>query len=292
MLLKFTFRGEKLMTKRIVVIGGGFAGQLVQLALPDARILDWRKEAPKDHLETRIGPQYLWAPIPGVESVSFDVITQIDGESPRPDRILAYKRKIGKERDGGDWGLQFQPTMRGWHSRLPVPRIDFNMRVQWIDVEHRCLRIADHDGLTEHSIYYDTLVSTIPLPALLDLCPMWRDWHRMTRTFQSDPIYMTVVHHMPFADAMILNYIADPTKTIYRMTSFQSDRYFESLSPMSPGARRILPGKIHPNPDSERIVSQLWDEFRVKCFGRFATWSPDELAHETWQQIVTWRDAL
>jgi hypothetical protein len=79
----------------IVVIGGGFVGQLVQLAIPEARILDWRKAAPANHLETRMGPQYLWEPIPGVPSESFAVTTLVDSEPPTPERILAYKKKIG-----------------------------------------------------------------------------------------------------------------------------------------------------------------------------------------------------
>jgi hypothetical protein len=265
---------------KVVVIGGGFVGQLVQLAIPEARVLDWRKTAPANHLETRVGPQYLWEPIPGVKSESFPVTTTVDGMPPTPESILAYKQKIGKADDGGDWGLQFQYETIGWSSFLPKPRIEYNQTVRMVDLLGRCLGMADWT-----TIEYDLLINTIPMPAFLSMMivgPEYRD------EFRSDPIYMTS-HPAPApVEGMILNYVSGPDLPCYRETRSGHDVFYESLCP-SEGSRRILPGKIHPHRENETIlgVLQTYDCF---CFGRFATWRPDELAHQTWKEIEQWKN--
>lgn len=264
---------------RIVVIGGGFVGQLVQLAMPKARLLDWRKTPPANHLDTRIGPQYLWEPIPGVPSRQFEVTTLVDGMPPTPDRILAYKRKIGKQEDGGDWGLQFQHKMPGWHSQLPVPRVEYARQVVLINATDRYVELTSGGRIT-----YDLLVSTIPLNALL---PMLRPTITVTAPFKHDPIYMSVSPGQPVEDGMILDYISDPAVGCYRITRHGVNEFVESLVP-DHGSRRLMPGKIHPHPRSEGILLEL-RQFDIYCFGRFATWRPDELAHQTWQDIDKWK---
>lgn len=280
---------DRLHLADVVVIGGGYVGQLVQLAIPSVRILDWRKTAPANHLETRMGPQYLWEPIPGVDSISFPVVTLVDGLPPTPTSIMAYKRKIGKEKDGGDWGLQFQHKMVGWDSQLPVPRVEYDCHVEQVDLSgHRlCLK----DG---RFIHYDVLISTIPLDFFLRLCviaPFVRSG------WKQDPIHMTQepsITDDEHTSRMILNYISDSVLDCYRVTTVMTGRvqlqFRESLAP-SPGSKRIMPGKIHPHPESEDVLRALkvHDCF---CFGRFATWRPDELAHETWKHIQAWRGTL
>lgn len=263
----------------VVVLGGGFVGQMVQFAVPTARVLDARKTPPRRHLETRVGPQYLWEPIPGVPSHSFPVCTLVDGLPPTPESILAYKIKIGKESDGGDWGLQFQHQTVGWHSELPAPSIDYDQQITDIDLPTH--RLHTKDGVT---IQYDVLVNTIPLHLFLTLCVptpiIYAPW-------RFDPIYMVATKQTPVAfDGMQLNYLSDHPQ-YYRETVHDDHLYYESLH-WQPDAWTISPGKIHPHPDSERLVRALrtWGVF---CFGRFATWRPDELAHETWKHIAAWR---
>jgi len=267
----------------VVVIGGGFVGQLVQWAIPEARILDWRNRAPTDHLETRVGPRYLWEPIPGVPSKSFEVVTTIDGLPACPESILAYKKKVGKESDGGDWGLQFRHHTTGFHSQLPVPSIEFGKRVVEINHRSRLLWTGDNE-----MVNYDWLVSTIPLPALLDI---FGSIH--STSFKSQVIYMTQTRDdsVEMGNAMWMNYISDPGTPIYRVTSLLQERFRESLVRIEPNSLKIMPGKIFTHPGSEQLISQL-TSLRCQCFGRFGTWRPDELAHETWSHIVAWRDYI
>jgi hypothetical protein len=273
----------------IVVIGGGFVGQLIQLAVPSARVLDWRKTAPANHLETRMGPQYLWEPIPGVPSDSFPVTTLVDGNEPTTEAILAYKKKIGKEDDGGDWGLQFRHKTVGWTSNLPMPRVEYGRTVRMVDLGGHMLGMEDWT-----TISYDILINTIPLPAFLELMivgPQFREG------FKFDPIYMSQepwMHDEEVEPGMTLNYSSVPDDPCYRRTTVETGHvrmtFNESLSPF-PNSKKILPGKIHPNRESELLIATLatYDCF---SFGRYATWQPDELAHQTWHDIVMWKSRL
>jgi len=265
---------------KVVVIGGGFVGQLVQLAIPDAVILDWRKVAPADHLGTRVGPQYLWEPIPGVPSREFNVRTTVDGCLATPDSIRAYKKKIGKEHDGGNWGLQFRPLTVGFHSQLPLPTIRFGCRVT--DVVERKVVVNGQE-----EVPFDWLISTIPLPALLNILGS----HHASE-FRSDPIYMLRRLRKPqmFDSDLWLDYNSNPYDPVYRQTWTGGESFSESLSSVE-GAFRIVPGKIHPHQGSETMVDSL-RALRCQCFGRFGTWRPDELAHETWKHIQYWKESI
>ncbi len=267
----------------VVVIGGGFVGQLVQWAIPEARILDWRNNAPADHLETRIGPRYLWEPIPGVPSSSFDVVTTIDNQPPTLESILTYKKKVGKENDGGNWDVQFRHHTTGFRSQLPVPRIEFGKRVTMIDHRSRVLWTNNLDV-----VHYDWLVSTIPLPALLDI---FGSSH--ASSFRSQVIYMTrtPIPQDVIGDVLHMNYVSDPQTPIYRVTDSLGERFSESLVRIDSSAIKIMPGKIFTYPEAEHLLNQL-GALRCKCFGRFGTWRPDELAHETWSLIIAWRDEI
>jgi hypothetical protein len=264
------------MREPLLVIGGGFVGQLVQLARPEAILLDWRPMPPSDHLETRIGPQYLWEPIPGVNSFSFPVTTLVDNLPPEPERILAYKRKIGKQNDKGDWGLQFQHKTVGWHSQLPIPRVLYGQRVISVNLSDHLLNMA-----SDETYEYDELVSTIPLPSLIQMLSVQP---AMSAPFKSNAIYMMESVRAPVR-GMTLNYISDRGNPYYRITDYGSKQYAESLTPL--WGKRILPGKIHPNAESDRII-ELLRTFQCYCFGRFATWRPDELAHQSWKEIAEW----
>ena len=265
---------------RVVVIGGGFIGQLVQLAYPLARVLDWKKYAPKDHLETRVGPQYLWEPIPNVLSFSFEVTTLVDGDPPTPEKILAYKRKVKKEDDNGDWEIQFQHKTLGWHSALPVPRIEYNAVVERVNLLDRKLIMKD-----DLDIPYDVLVSTIPLPVLMKMTGLSHP-----SPFESAPIFMRTEERDGDArDGMVLNYLSTPHIPYYRVTRYGKTVYYEALTNQL-GCRKVVPGKIYTHEGADRIVQDLASQ-GVFCYGRFAAWCPDELAHQTWQKIeaAPWR---
>lgn len=267
---------------KIVVLGGGFVGQLVQLQFPNALLLDNRKSAPQNHLETRNGPQYLWEPIPGVHSESFPVQTSVDGADPTPESILAYKRKIGKENDGGDWGLQFRPMTTGWNSLLPIPKVIYAQDVWMVDLPGKTLGMKDGN-----TIGYDFLINTIPLPQFLNLLIVGPAY---SSTFEHIPIYMRTQGVFPSLRGMHLNYLSSPTIPFYRATLSGAYAYYESITHCEDG-KKISPGKLLPNKESERILTELAAD-DCFCFGRFATWRPDELGHETWRHIEKWKETL
>jgi len=268
----------------VVVIGGGFVGQMIQLSIPRARLLDWRKTPPENHLETRIGPQYLWEPIPDVSSESFVVTTLVDGVPPTDASILAYKKKIGKEHDGGDWGLQFRHITTGWNSKLPVPRVEYGCHVEDVDLSGHTLYLRD-----ARQIHYDILINTIPLDFFLKLCTVPP---RVHSPWKQDAIYMAIRAHDRSADnpAMTLNYISDPAAPWYRITTSSGQEFLESLHPLS-AAKKLPMGKIHTHPESEDVLRKL-AVHDCYCFGRFATWRPDELAHGTWRFICNWKEQM
>jgi hypothetical protein len=51
--------------------------------------------------------------------------------------------------------------------------------------------------------------------------------------------------------------------------------------------RKIVPGKIFPNPTTDFILDHL-EEKNIFCFGRFARWDPEELLHDTVRHIKKW----
>jgi hypothetical protein len=215
-----------------------------------------------------------------VQSHSFEVTTLVDGKPPTEDAILAYKQKIGKQNDGGDWGLQFRHQTVGWHSALPVPRVEYNRTVRSVNLySHQLVMV---DGAI---IEWDILVNTIPLPAFLKLCVISPPVHE---EFRSDPIYMATMSALAPVDGMTLNYISDAKTDIYRETFSGAKVFVETLTPLKEAAK-LMPGKIHPHSENEAILRKL-KVFDTYCFGRYATWRPDELGHQTWKQIELWRN--
>src|SRR5215211_6114100 len=156
------------MTKvKVAVIGGGITGQLIQLQIPEAEIFDWQHQPRHTQPMTRnFGGNYLWEPIPGLPCRSFQVITHIDGEPATQERILRYKKKIGKQYEItgiNNWIKQFEPYMQGWDFlSLPTPRVHYDHRIVGLDERHH--RLAFANGVL---IEYDYLLSTIPLYSLL-----------------------------------------------------------------------------------------------------------------------------
>lgn len=263
---------------RIVIIGGGFLGQLLHVLWPKARVFDWRPKAPT--IATRqLGPQYLWEPIPELPCRRFDVHTQVDGKDATDESIKTYKEKVGKLQDGSDWRAQFRPHMDGYDCTLPTSRVEYGKRVTHVQYDGRKLVMAD--GTVER---YDLLISTIPLNAMLQLC----GWTKDLQSFLCRPIFM---HHeeatLP-SDDMLVNYISYQHTDVYRQTIREGRIFTESLKPFheihTASVIKIQPGKIYTNDHAVRYVARLGSE-GIACFGRYAVWEPDELAHETLRKV-------
>jgi hypothetical protein len=266
------------MTSKVFIIGGGFLGQMIQyLFWPKARVFDWRSHAPSI-LSRKLGPQYLWEPIPELPCKTFMVQTTVDGKEATEASIRAYKEKVGKEQDGADWRAQFRPWMRGYEcAYMPHVPVEYGQRIVALNFIDRQIRM-----MTGECYRYDYLISTIPLPALLTL-----GGYKTNVPFQFRRIYIhRAVIGLPSADTNFhVNYISFPHSPVYRQTIRDGQIFTESLEPLpQPDTTVFAPGKIYAHPDAENIVADLRDA-RVLCFGRYAAWRPDELAHETFQHI-------
>lgn len=268
------------MNERIIIVGGGFLGQLIKhLFWPSARIFDWRAHAPSV-LTRSLGPQYLWEPIPGLPCRNFMVHTTVDGKDATELSIAAYKHKVGKSQDGADWRAQFKPWMPGYDCDLPKVEVEYGKRVMRIDVNTQRLFLLD--GYEQP---YDWLISTIPLPSLLAMCEI-----HLMHPFRFRRIYIHKAYlGLPAAtDDIKVNYISAPSSYVYRQTIRDGALFTESLEPLEvpdpQNVTSLMPGKIYAHDDSEARVRQLRQR-HVLCFGRYATWSPDELAHETLKNV-------
>lgn len=269
---------------KVVCIGGGITGQLVQLVVPSTQLLDWRAMS-QGHLPQtrRYGANYLWKPIPLLPYTMFPVITHIDGNYATRDSVTAYKTKIGKAKDmEGNWAEQFQVQTTGYDCTFPTPRINYDCAVVSIDSFRKEVHLRNGSFID-----YDILVSTIPLYVLLRMLNV-----TLNRSFRYDPIFIKVTDRPPDApfpvSSVYVNYLSDPAVVPYRFTDRNGERHYESITPMGgTSARKILPGKIHPHPQAASTVMSLTKQ-NIFCFGRFAAWLPEELIHETYDRIVEW----
>jgi len=269
----------------VIIIGGGISGQLVQFCVPEAEILDWGR-VPKRRLGslTRMfGANYLWEKLPNIPCTEFSVVTHVDGQEATHESIRRYKEKIGKTFDQLHWDSQFQPLMKGYDiTTLPKPRIRYESRVKEVFVKDKYLLLV-----TGEIISYDTLISTIPLYALMEMCHI-----KCEKPFQYRPIFVRIEDRpleAPYPlETWYVNYLSDPDITPYRYTDRNGERHYEGLTSMGKiPTRKITPGKIYPNPGIE-ITLELLRENNIYCFGRFANWNPEELLHDTFKDINNW----
>lgn len=265
---------------RVIIIGGGFNGQLLHTIFPRARVFDWRPAPPDLKAQPRqFGPQYLWEPVAGLECEQFTVVTHVDGLPGTDESIRAYKRKVGKEQDAGDWRSQFQVAMPGFHPRLPPSRVEYGRRITTIDRVSRKLILANE--ATE--VPYDLLISTIPLYALLSLAGIPE-----SVKLEFKPIFVASSPALPSNGGMYVNYISAPETPVYRVTWRDSAMHEESLTATDGVAIKITPGKIYHNGMVPTYL-ELLRAYGIQTFGRFASWNPDELAHETFRQALAFK---
>lgn len=256
---------------KIFIIGGGFLGQLLHTLFPTARVLDWRPSPPDPSRQPRqLGPQYLWEPITGLPSRRFDVVTHVDGRPATEDAILAYKLKVGKDQDGSDWRAQFRSRMDGYEVTLPPSRVEYGQRILHISRVRRELTLSS--GAEEQ---FDVLISTIPMPSLLSLCGL------PCPKLPSKPIYVDVQRSVA-REQMVVNYISSPKTAVYRETYRNGELHAESLEPIGASDIRLTPGKIYNHEGTIEAILML-RSMHIYPYGRYATWSPDELAHETYK---------
>lgn len=276
---------------KVAVIGGGITGRLVQWAIPEAEIFDWRPPGQAQHLTRHFGANYLWQPIANIPCRSFRVVTHVDGHPATLDSVLRYKEKIGKSGDVLDWERQFTLYTTGYEfEELPAATIHWDHHVVTITRQSHTILFKKHDPVT-----YDYLISTIPLYALLGMVDSWALPLRYELKYK--PIFFRVTNRPPDApqplDVLYVNYLSNPDIAPYRYCDRFGKRHFESIVPYENGraTMRIPPGKIYAHPGVEEELANLMAA-DIYTFGRFGSWRPDELVHETWARILQWRDTI
>lgn len=266
----------------LVVIGGGITGHLMKLRAPQSTVLDSRdKPTP---MTRQFGGNYLWEPLKNVQCRSFTVFTTVDGGTPDPSNVRAYKEKIGKGMDE-NWRDQFRPEVTG-HEIVEWPYvldIVYGCQVRYIDMTDQ--RVYMSSGGDNESTHYDVLVSTIPLPTLLDMTGI------NYTPFKFVPIHVTTSRIPPDVPRRngnwYVNYISDPDIPAYRTTDRDGARHYESLEASGIPTKKIFPGKIWRHDRTNHYLQQLKDQ-NIYCFGRYARWEPEELVHETDKDIIKW----
>src|SRR6266540_2489111 len=282
---------------RILVIGGGMVGRLVQFLVPDAEILEIRPAPDMTGTVLRpFGAFYLWRPLPGLPCEPINITTHIDAAPATAASMRLYKRKVGKDRESDvSWESQFKEKQIGYSliSFPPEGPVRYNTQVERIWVDKKC--IETRDGAT---LLYDVLVSTIPLPLLMQLCRIVPEVR-----LQSASIYIQVFPaKLPWdgraaKPGMYVNYLTDSHLDTYRVTRRpgpDGDEYhYESLVEPKKDReyKRITPGKIYDNVRTKGWVATLAAK-DIYCFGRYATWDSNELTHDSFERIMAWKDKL
>lgn len=284
---------------KVVILGGGMVGQLAKFLFPDAKVLDWRIQPAKRGSPFAtiklLGAMYLWEPLEGLPCESFTVLTTMDGEIATEASVAAYKNKIGKPGDLEHWRRQFNPCMTGWRlTGIPDSenvKILYNSYVEKIDVNRHTLTTR-----TGYVYPYDILISTIPLPSLMQMVGMESTlpFDHADISVREAPTPLDVPWARAADNALRINYLSNALVPVYRTTDWAGNRHYEWLR-THPHSREmgfptkvISPGKIFPHPDVGRIVTDL-GYCGIYPFGRFATWSPDELLHLTYKNLFTFR---
>lgn len=282
------------MHVKYLVLGGGITGRIVQSILKDSWILE-SKEDDSSNLSFNFGTNYLWKPIPGFEVVPVHVSTRVDEAYPTKESILRYKNKVGK--GGEDWGLQFEPESTGYLiTGLPIAKISYRHRVVRInpDIRKVEIEISEKDKSPKfQTFFYHYLISTIPLVDLIRLCGLETQYPLQT-SFIHRNIYVKVVprpENYVSSDNMIyVNYVSNPLTDTYRYCDRGNKRHCEYLN--IPGGfpyRKLYPGKLWSSPFISIIRSELKQK-NIFCFGRYGKWNPNELLHETYEEVKAWKN--
>lgn len=266
-----------------IILGGGITGRLAKQLFPDAVVLERKSKRKSDNLTRMWGTNYLWEPIPGNRCFSFQVLTHVNGATPTAEGIHNYKQKVNRGEGGHNWGLQFKEKTTGYDFfNVPDVAMHHGVVAEKLDLDKKILITSGGD------FTYDRIISTIPLPYLAELIGLCTKTPEGTYCdFPSAPIYVTVSGEPSTKDpghrGMYVNYITDSTNRTYRECYRGLLWHRESLLPAEK-AIPVFPGKIYPSKMAGPLVSELRNR-NVFCFGRYASWTENELVHQTWKKL-------
>lgn len=285
----------KVFTENLI-LGAGLVGRMIGVLVSGMASSTLLESKSKDvSLNAFMGAQYLHEPVPVFSTRRKQIITTVDGLKATPESIQKYKEKIGKRENAEDCLEQFKLLTWGYEV-LKVPdeglHICYDSLIKHIDLEGGIV-------YTEKGMYvYRRLISTLPFTVFNSLTDN-PDWKKKEIFLRHSPIYVRTQHDSDRSNLSVffVDYVSDPKSKHYRVTRRNGEMHFEYLEEV-PESRAIFPGKIYAFAEelSEigKFQMELRKRFNVYHFGRWATWRPDELAHQTYHEakevIQTWKN--
>lgn len=276
---------------RTLILGAGITGIMAKCLMDEATVLEAGREGSSTF---KTGANYLWKDIPLFRTHKVKIFTSIDERWPDSSSILRYKNKIGKSLEDREmWGEQFKPTMNGYLiCDVPYIRALYNTRVAKINLKEKTF---DYVGRhTQGEIKFDTLISTIPLPVLVMLAGLETE-EMISKWFKYRPIYVKETKCIPSSSRYVsVNYISSRSTPTYRITKYfeEGAEHEESLRNFIPSPdskiKTLFPGKIWESLETREVLKTL-SAHGVYCFGRYASWNPDELIHQTYEKLVNFK---
>lgn len=278
--------------KKNFILGAGITGIMAKKLFDDAIVLESNSEGSNTY---KMGANYLWEPVPLFQTKKVKVRTTVDGKKPNEASIMRYKNKIGKGlEDRGLWGEQFQPEMKGYViEETPKIKVVYGVRIIKIDLKGKVLYLKINKYGTR-PVKFDNIISSIPFPIMIEICEL-ETKEMISKWFKYSPIFVQKreldaskrCNHL-----VDVNYITSRGIKSYCSTKYyeRKEEHIESLSDLIPYATtKIFLGKIW----GSRMTKLLTDTLNnrgIYCFGRYASWNPDELIHNTYHKLKAFRE--
>ena len=187
-----------------------------------------------------------------------------------------YAKKIFRDIYGGNTSIK-TGIHKGYHidTKVLLENVDiqYDCEIKYINVHNKSV-VDDHNNTT----YYDTLISTIPMPTLVKLVDCLENIPPLT----NKPIYYTTMQSAFYHKNMKITYYPDPALSYYRVTQYKYDMIFEYMK-YQIGCSKLYPGKIYPAPQCIGIEQEL-NTKQIYLIGRYAKWIPKYYIHNVWDE--------
>jgi len=273
------------MSEKVLIIGSGIAGLLAAERIKSSGYADDIKifernsvvEPPPtaaafychEFITQRITPH------------SFVVKWEIEGDKKSASELYAkkvygpdFKDKVSIcEKEAKGWAIDTEYLVNKSKDMILT-----NMNLTGIDLQKRSVTFNDSDHF-----YYDTLISTIPMPVFLMISGMH------VPKFNSRTIYVKRdVAASQTMNVMFLTYYPNLNFECYRSTEWAGNIYFEYMTNRteeSAGAVPVYPGKIWAQPEAKNIR----EEFKAKGVyfqGRYARWVRKYFVSDVWNSVL------
>lgn len=285
---------------KVLILGAGITGRMAAMLFDGSTIIEMKKLESK--VTANFGMQALKANVPILESRLIKNIVTIDGESATQELVSMYREKIGRMETSMHYGdfkmfvyeqylYAFEiPTADDF---LPGVKVKDRRTIEFIDMYGKLVKTRLWD--TDHAqiFPYDVIINTLPLVVFLRLINFGHDqfFSDGIRSYlKHRPIYVQQESDDSTNDVMITNYVSDMESPYYRTTSFWGLLQKESLY-RTEGSVKLFPGKIYNSKYVDAALEDL-QHYGIYCFGRYARWDSKIHMHQTYNELIKFRDKL